>query len=219
MIGRMKLNGCAAVITGASSGLGKEFARQLAGKANRLLLVARRVEAMEALKLELLEGHPTLKVAICGADLGTVAGRATVVEWVRKSGFEPDVLINNAGLGDYGVFGTAEKERLREQVEVNISAVVELSHGLLPMLRRPGGNFECEQFGWGVADAGPGGVWGEQGVCDELYGGAGGGVGGRRGVRSMCLSGADTDEFWVECEAVGWGGHQPFRTGFFETAA
>jgi uncharacterized protein len=137
--GGMKLNGCAAVITGASSGLGKEFARQLAGRAARLLLVARRVEAMEVLKGELVAVNPKLRVEICGADLGTVAGRAAVVEWVRVNGFEPDVLINNAGLGDYGVFGAAEKERLREQVEVNISAVVELSHGLLPMLRRPGG--------------------------------------------------------------------------------
>jgi short-subunit dehydrogenase len=60
----MNLNGCAAVITGASSGLGKEFARQLAGRAERLLLVARRVEAMEVLKAELVAGNSGLRVEI-----------------------------------------------------------------------------------------------------------------------------------------------------------
>jgi short-subunit dehydrogenase len=139
MMGGMKLNGCAAVITGASSGLGREFARQLAGRADRLLLVARGVEAMEALKAELVGARAALRVEICGADLGKEAGRARVVEWVRVNGFSPDVLINNAGLGDYGAFKEAKEERLREQMEVNMSAVVALSHGLLPYLRRPGG--------------------------------------------------------------------------------
>lgn len=135
----MKLDSCAAVITGASSGLGVEFARQLAERAERLLLVARRVEPMEALKAELTARRPSLKVEICPADLGKTEGRAAVINQVRVSGFSPNVLINNAGLGDYGSFSDADPARLTEQMEVNMSAVVHLSHGLLPLLRRPGG--------------------------------------------------------------------------------
>lgn len=135
----MTLEGCEAVVTGASSGLGKEFALQLAGQAKRLILVARRVEAMEVLKGELVKVNSALEVSICGADLGSAAGRSAVVEWVRANGFQPNVLINNAGLGDYGTFLEAEEERLEEQIEVNISAVVALTHGLVPMMRRPAG--------------------------------------------------------------------------------
>jgi short-subunit dehydrogenase len=135
----VKLDSCAAVITGASSGLGVEFARQLAGRADRLLLVARRLEPMQALKAELMAKHTNLRVEICPADLGQVEGRAAVVAWVKAQGFSPDVLINNAGLGDYGPFADADAARLTEQMEVNMSALVHLCHGLLPLLRRPGG--------------------------------------------------------------------------------
>jgi short-subunit dehydrogenase len=135
----MKLDSCAAVITGASSGLGVEFARQLAGRADRLLLVARRVEAMEALRTELIAKHAKLRVEICAVDLGTEAGRTALVEWVDANAFSPNVLINNAGLGDYGPFLQADSGRLREQMDVNMSAVVHLCHELLPLMSRPSG--------------------------------------------------------------------------------
>jgi short-subunit dehydrogenase len=116
-----------------------EFARQLAGRADRLLLVARRVEAMEALRTELIAKHATLRIEICAADLGTEAGRAAVTAWVKANAFSPNVLINNAGLGDYGAFLQADSGRLREQMEVNMSAVVHLCHELLPLMSRPSG--------------------------------------------------------------------------------
>lgn len=133
------LDSSAVIITGASSGLGAEFARQLAPRAERLLLVARRQEPMEALKMELQHRWPSLQVLVCPADLATEVGRVEVVEFVKNQGFAPNGLINNAGLGDYGAFTEADPERLRQQLEVNIGAVVYLTHALLPFLKRPGG--------------------------------------------------------------------------------
>lgn len=135
----LSLQSCAAVITGASSGLGVEFARQLAPRAARLMLVARRLELLEKEREELLRRHPSLRVEVCAADLGTEKGCAAVAARVRETAFEPNLLINNAGLGDYGRFAEAAPERLRAQMEVNMSAVVWLTHGLLPVLRSPGG--------------------------------------------------------------------------------
>ncbi len=103
------------------------------------MLVARRGDLLEALREDLLRIKPGLGVELCAADLGTEAGCAAVVERVRETDFAPDVLINNAGLGDYGPFAEAAPERLRAQMEVNMGAVVRLTHGLLPLLRTPGG--------------------------------------------------------------------------------
>ena len=94
---------------------------------------------MEALKAELIAKQAKLRVEVCAADLGQEAGRAAVVEWVAANAFAPNVLINNAGLGDYGPFLQADAGRLREQMEVNMSAVVHLCHDLLPLMSRPSG--------------------------------------------------------------------------------
>jgi short-subunit dehydrogenase len=129
---------CTALITGASSGLGVEFARQLAPHAAGLLLVARRQEALEAVRADLLARHPRLRVEVVPADLATDDGRAQVVAAVEASPLGPglNLLINNAGLGDYGTVASASPERLRAQIDLNISAVVLLTHALLPHLSR-----------------------------------------------------------------------------------
>ncbi len=125
---------CTAIITGASSGLGAEFARQLAPSARCLVLVARRLEALEVVRAELLNLKPALEVHLVVADLGNEAGRAVLVDWVRRSSVKPNLLINNAGLGDYGALTDASADKLRMQIEVNVSAVVLLTHALLPVL-------------------------------------------------------------------------------------
>lgn len=134
----MKLNtqNCTAIITGASSGLGAEFARQLAPQARALVLVARRIEALEGVKSELLSLNPGLEVHLVVADLSTSPGRAVLVDWVSKSGSKPNLLINNAGLGDYGTLVSATQERLQAQIEVNVSALVLLTHALVPHLQK-----------------------------------------------------------------------------------
>lgn len=135
----LNLDCCNAVITGASSGLGAEFARQLAPRATRLMLVARRADVLEGKRSGLLALNPRLRVEVCAADLATEEGCGKVLDQVRTGGFAPNLLINNAGLGDYGTFAQASEERVRAQLTVNTGALVHLTHGLLPVLSAPGG--------------------------------------------------------------------------------
>ncbi len=128
------LDQCSAIITGASSGLGEEFARQLAPRARSLLLVARRESELLRVKAELCARHPALSVQICACDVTTDTGRMHVAELVDVLDLKPNVLINNAGMGDYGTFASASAERLRAQVDLNITALLLLTHALLPAL-------------------------------------------------------------------------------------
>ena len=127
---------CRAVITGASSGLGAEFARQLASRAEVLVLVARRAEALEEVKRG-LSGRT--KVLSCVSDLATDAGRQAVSDFLVANGVRPNLLINNAGMGDYGSFADSSAEKTRGLIELNITALTMLTHELIPRLERPGG--------------------------------------------------------------------------------
>lgn len=131
------LKNCRAVITGASSGLGAEFARQLAPQAESLVLVARRADALEAVKNELL-AFP-VQVFCCVADLASDSGRHAVIAFLDAHGLKPNLLINNAGMGDYGGFASSSAEKTRTQIELNITALTMITHDLLPRLERPGG--------------------------------------------------------------------------------
>lgn len=130
--------GCTALITGASSGLGAEFARQLAPVASGLILVARREDRLEALRAELTGLFPELRVAVYVADLAQPETRPALVDWLRGEGFQPDFLINNAGLGDHGRFDASDWDRVRTMLDVNISALTHLTHLLLPDLQSRG---------------------------------------------------------------------------------
>ena len=133
--------GVTAVITGASAGLGVEFARQLAPRARRLILVARREQALHAVREELLRLNPGLEVLVCPADVSTSEGRQQVLLTITESQSRLNLLINNAGRGDYGTFETADAARIQEQIDLNITGLVRLTHALLPLLRlnRPAG--------------------------------------------------------------------------------
>ena len=131
---QFRLDRCHAVITGASSGLGAEFARQLAPRAHRLLLVARRADALAQVRQEIQAGHPKLQVHLCPADVTTEAGRSDVIRRVDDLRIDPNLLINNAGRGDYGSFGSAEASTIQAQVDLNIVALLLLTRALLPGL-------------------------------------------------------------------------------------
>ena len=91
----MKLEDCSALITGASSGIGREFARQLAPRAKSLVLVARRRDRLEELKTELLARSPSLRVEIRETDLSNLE---QTMELAKSLAEQPiDFLINNAG--------------------------------------------------------------------------------------------------------------------------
>jgi len=134
-----RLHHCTAIITGASSGLGAEFARQLAPHADGLVLTARRADALERVKDEVQSLNPDLKVILCACDIASDAGRAQLLEVTTALEPFPNLLINNAGAGDYGTFATSDEARTRGQIDLNITALVMLTHALLPRLQRGAG--------------------------------------------------------------------------------
>jgi short-subunit dehydrogenase len=132
---RFQLKHSCVLITGASSGLGAEFARQLAPHAATLILVARRKGALEKLKDELLMRYPSLLVCVKNVDLSDANAREALATWIQENALPLNLLINNAGLGDLGDFGSAEWSRLASILDVNITALTHLTHLLLPVLR------------------------------------------------------------------------------------
>ncbi len=128
-----------ALVTGASSGLGEEYARQLADRCEKLVLVARREPVMERLAEDLRAEHAHIEVEVIAADLANDADRVRLVETLQAKGLVPDLLVNNAGLGDYGEFATAEWPRLEAMMRVNMEALTHLTHALVPGMVAKGG--------------------------------------------------------------------------------
>ncbi len=123
-----------ALITGASAGLGVDFARQLRAKGYRLVLVARRKDRLDALADEL--GHA--RAVAC--DLGKPGAAAELMANLAAHDETVSVLINNAGFGLSGRFASLDGKRQREMIDLNCGALVELAHAVLPdMLGRKKG--------------------------------------------------------------------------------
>lgn len=129
---KFRLEGCSALITGASAGIGREFARQLAGRAQSLVLVARRQERLEELRDELTKRDSSLKVHIRAVDLSDDRAVIELFDWLERERIPIDLLINNAGLGDVGPFATSELQRVKEMLAVNVAALTLLTRLLLP---------------------------------------------------------------------------------------
>jgi len=132
---RFSIKGCTALVTGATAGLGAEFARQLAPNASRLILVGRRAERLKALAEELRRDFPDLQLDPISADLTDPKVREQIASHIVRSEIPLNLLVNNAGLGDLGPFDTAEWSRLEPMLSVNIGALTHLTHLLLPMLQ------------------------------------------------------------------------------------
>jgi len=125
-----------ALITGASSGIGLELAKLFALDGYDLVLVARRVERLEALGAELARRYGIRYHAVA-VDLADPAAPATIVQRLDGAGLAVDVLVNNAGLGALGAFATADPETGRRMIRVNVEALTQLTRLLLPgMLAR-----------------------------------------------------------------------------------
>ena len=124
-------NGCSALITGASSGLGAEFANQLAPVANRLVLVARRNDRLEEMAAKLRNINPHLDVRIFSTDLVENENRHALADWLISEGIDINFLINNAGLGDHGLFESSDWTRVQNMLDLNITALTHLSHLLV----------------------------------------------------------------------------------------
>lgn len=124
------------LITGASAGLGADFARALAKKPVTLILTARRADRLTTLARE-LERRPGIEVHVIPADLGQAEGVKTLIDGVRDRGLSVDTLINNAGFGALGDFADSDLATQMGMIDLNIRALVTLTHALLPpMLAR-----------------------------------------------------------------------------------
>lgn len=135
LVNHFSFNHACALITGASSGLGAEFARQLAPHASTLILVARRRERLEGLAEELQKKYPHLKIHVKVHDLISSQEREQLAAWVREEKLPLTLVINNAGLGDLGDFFDASWQRLEEIIGLNVTALTHLTHLFLPTLR------------------------------------------------------------------------------------
>ncbi len=128
-----------ALITGASYGIGEAFARRLATDGANLILTARSVERLEALA-EGLRSQFKVEVTVIAADLAQTAAWQKLFDETEGRGQQVDLLINNAGFGAVGDFADLPLDRQLEMIQVNVSALVSLSHLFLqPMLRRGNG--------------------------------------------------------------------------------
>lgn len=137
----MKLDGCNALITGASAGIGREFARQLAGRAKSLTLIARREQNLNELRDQLNQHYPNIAVCVRKTDLADLAQVKDLLAWIDREKIDVDLLINNAGLGDSGEFATSDPTRNEQMTLVNIVSLTILARHLLPRMiaRRRGG--------------------------------------------------------------------------------
>lgn len=123
-----------ALITGASSGIGEEFARRLAAEGHNLVLVARSEKALHELCDELMLKHKIIAHYIV-ADLMEPDSDARVFEETNKHGFEIDWLINNAGFGAYGDFSNVDLDKQKEMIDLNIRSLIAITHRYLPAMR------------------------------------------------------------------------------------
>jgi short-subunit dehydrogenase len=134
----MRLENSTALITGASSGIGEEFARQLAQRGANLILVARRESKLAQLREELLALSPRLIIDVVGADLSTPGSAADLAAKIAGLGRRVDVLINNAGVGQHGNFATQTVEKHSAQIQLNCVSLVELTALFLPAMQQAG---------------------------------------------------------------------------------
>ncbi|WP_433198150.1 SDR family NAD(P)-dependent oxidoreductase [Nocardia sp. CA-107356] len=132
----MTHSGKTALITGASFGIGAEFAAQLAARGDNLVLVARSLDRLESLAAELRNRHG-VRVDVIGQDLTATDAAARIANELLTRGLSVDILVNNAGFGSAGRFEELDADREQDQLMVNVVALAGLTRRLIPaMLER-----------------------------------------------------------------------------------
>ncbi|HNZ64866.1 MAG TPA: SDR family oxidoreductase [Smithella sp.] len=119
-------SGKTALITGASSGLGAKFAKELAREGCNLVLAARREDRLRALKEE-LEGSYNIRVDVIPVDLSTINGCEKLISLIGQKRLSIDILINNAGFGYEGEFISQKIDRINDMIGLNITTLTVLS--------------------------------------------------------------------------------------------
>src|SRR6202171_4205643 len=129
-----------ALITGASAGIGKALAEELAAGGTNLILTARRAERLTELA-KALEEKLKIKTEVVTADLAAAGAAEKIFAFTREKNMFVELLVNNAGFGQYGELYEVETQRLLDMVRVNCEAVVHLTRLYLPeMVERRGGD-------------------------------------------------------------------------------
>lgn len=140
------------MVTGASSGIGRELARQLAPRARALALVARRTERLDELATELRAANASLEVHVLSCDLADRAATRALPDRIRAAMGNVDVLVNNAGLGLMGLFEESDLDAILAMVEVDVATLVSLTHAFLPaMIEKKSGGILNVSSGFGLA--------------------------------------------------------------------
>ncbi|MBI4701369.1 MAG: SDR family oxidoreductase [Deltaproteobacteria bacterium] len=149
---RVRIDGKLAMVTGASSGIGRALARLLAPRVRGLVLVARRRERLDELGAELRRVAPSLRVLVQGCDLADEGATEAMLEQVQAELGAVDILINNAGLGDYALFDRASWDKTERMLKVNVLGLCRLTHRLLgPMVEQGSGGVLMVSSGLGLA--------------------------------------------------------------------
>ncbi|AFY68776.1 Estradiol 17-beta-dehydrogenase [Thalassoporum mexicanum PCC 7367] len=129
-----------ALITGASAGIGEAFAQRLAQEKIDLFLVARSDDKLQQLATQLSKEHG-VRVEFLAQDLTDLAATDHVFDQIQALGWPIDLLINNAGFGDYGEFADSDRHKQLSMIQLNILALVDLTYQFLPgMQARGNGN-------------------------------------------------------------------------------
>lgn len=127
------------IVTGASSGIGAEFARQLASRGMHLVLTARRGDVLKELAEELYTAHGT-KSEVIAADLAQPSEPQRLYDEIKRRGINVELLVNNAGIGFAGSIEQTDVAWMKDIIQVNIAALTELTYLVLPeMLSRKAG--------------------------------------------------------------------------------
>jgi len=124
-----------ALVTGASGGIGKAFAEELAARNTNLVLVARSAEKLNHLAIKLQEQYK-IRVDVIVKDLTVTSATDEVFNTTKEQGLTIDLLINNAGFGDYGDFAERDGIRQLQMIKLNVLALVDLTHKFLPLMRQ-----------------------------------------------------------------------------------
>ena len=127
--------GPVALVTGASSGIGKSFAELLASKGLHLVLVARRVQRLDELAARLTKQH-AVKVTVCQADLAEVTAAQQIL--AATTSLDVGLVISNAGFGLRGDYASGDPKAMTEMLMVNCHTPMMLAHGFIPRLRQRG---------------------------------------------------------------------------------
>src|ERR1035437_5551903 len=122
-----------ALITGASFGIGMEFARIFAREGYNLVLVARSADKLRQLASELEKAHGTRSL-ILATDLTEPGASAHVLDQTHRADLPVDVLVNNAGFGQYGMFADNDLEECLRQIQLNVTTLTHLTHLYLPAM-------------------------------------------------------------------------------------